>query len=373
MKILYFTGGYSPHDRRFLGAVVEQGMDVSLLSFHAGAMEHSGYNLPDGVQALGGIAKSTRLDWFALPRLVRQVQSTARRIQPDVIHAGPMHLGAFLAAAAHEHPLVSMSWGSDLLADARSGKRRLMARFTLSRSDAFIGDCQAVRKSAIELGMAHERIVTFPWGVNLEQFYPSADRQVREQLGWRDATVLISTRSWEPLYGVDILVQAFLKASRQESSLRLLLVGGGSQKALLEGMIEDARTCDKVHLVERVSESELPRYYNSGDLYVSVSHSDGSSVSLLEAMACGLPVLVSDIPGNREWVEHGANGWLFPDGDVEGLTQNILMLARNRDGLKPAGMLGREITEQRADWQKNHVRMFQAYSMAIDHAKRNRK
>jgi glycosyltransferase involved in cell wall biosynthesis len=265
-----------------------------------------------------------------------------------------------------------MSWGSDLLADARRGIRRLMARFVLSRSDAFIGDCQAVRESAIELGMAHERIVTFPWGVELKQFSPEGDGALRSQLDWQNAFVLVSTRAWEPLYGVDILVQAFLQASHQDDSLRLLLVGGGSQLALLEGMIENARAQDKVHIVERVSETELSGYYNSGDIYLSASHSDGSSVSLLEAMACGLPVLVSDIPGNREWVEKGVNGWLFPDGDVAALTQKILMLARTRDGLKTAGMHGRKNAELRADWQKNHSRLFQAYEMAIDHAGRNR-
>ena len=55
--------------------------------------------------------------------------------------------------------------------------------------------------------------------------------------------------------------------------------------------------------------------YRAADLYLSASHSDGSSVSLMEALGCGLPVLVSDIPGNREWVTDGEQGWLFPDGD----------------------------------------------------------
>ena len=245
----------------------------------------------------------------------------------------------------------------------------MAAKFTLSRSDAFLADCQAVRKRAIELGMQAGRIVTFPWGVDLEQFTPRGVGALRSQLGWQNAFVLVSTRAWEPLYGVDILMRAFLEAQKRDESLRLLLLGGGSQRAMLERMISDAGAQQKVHIVPRVDEAELPEYYRSADMYLSASHSDGSSISLLEAMACGLPVLVSAIPGNKEWVEEGVNGWLFPDSDVNALVENILELARSKDGLRDTGANGRKVVEDRADWQQNIARLFQAYGMAIDHAR----
>jgi glycosyltransferase involved in cell wall biosynthesis len=248
----------------------------------------------------------------------------------------------------------------------------MAARFTLKRSDAFLADCQAVRERAIELGMNAGRIVTFPWGVDLHLFSPQGAGALRSQLNWQDAFVLVSTRAWEPLYGVDILVRAFLEAQKMDGSLRLLLLGGGSQKMMLERMISDAGAQQKVHILARVDEAELPEYYRSADIYLSASHSDGSSVSLLEAMACGLPVLVSDIPGNREWVEEGVNGWLFPDSDVSALAENILALARSREGLRAAGVHGRKVAEERADWQQNHARLFQAYETAIDHARRKK-
>ncbi len=369
VKVLYFTGGFSPHDRRFVRALVDAGVDVKFLSFFDAAVKESRHRLPEGVEILGGLSKSTMLRWITVPSLVRAVQSIVRRVEPDVIHAGPMHQGAFLTAMANAHPFVSMSWGSDLLAGARHGLSRMTARFTLTRSDAFLADCQAVRERAIELGMAAERIVTFPWGVDLKQFSPEGDGALRSQLDWQDAFVLVSTRAWEPLYGVDILVRAFLEALKMDESLRLLLLGGGSQKTTLERMIRDAGALQKVHLLARVDEAELPGYYRSADIYLSASHSDGSSVSLLEAMACGLPVLVSDIPGNREWVQQDVNGWLFPDGNVDALAEKILMLARSRARLSGAGARGRKLAEERADWQQNQARLFQAYGMAIDHAR----
>ena len=69
------------------------------------------------------------------------------------------------------------------------------------------------------------------------------------------------------------------------------------------------------------------------DLYISASHVDGSSVSLMEALACGLPCVVSDIPANKEWVTDGVNGWIFPDGDVDALAEIILKAVEKRESL----------------------------------------
>jgi L-malate glycosyltransferase len=81
-------------------------------------------------------------------------------------------------------------------------------------------------------------------------------------------------------------------------------------------------------------------------------------------MACGCPVLVSDIPGNREWVTPGENGWLFPPDDPEALAQAILTAVDRRDRLPEMGRSARRLAEQRADWKHNFPRVFEAYRIA---------
>ena len=110
---------------------------------------------------------------------------------------------------------------------------------------------------------------------------------------------------------------------------------------------------------------DLPRYYHAADLYVSASHSDGSSVSLMESLASGLPALVSDIPGNREWIMPGENGWWFPDGDAEAMAQAILQAVEQRERLPVLGAAARTLAEQRADWSKNFQQLLRAYDMAV--------
>ena len=73
-------------------------------------------------------------------------------------------------------------------------------------------------------------------------------------------------------------------------------------------ILEQGDVLDRVHFGGQVGYDNLPLYYGASDLYLSASHSDGSSVSLMEALASGLPVLVSDIPGNREWISEGKTG-----------------------------------------------------------------
>jgi glycosyltransferase involved in cell wall biosynthesis len=101
------------------------------------------------------------------------------------------------------------------------------------------------------------------------------------------------------------------------------------------------------------------------DLYVSPAHVDGSSVSLMEALACGLPCLVSDIPANREWVTEGVNGWLFQDGDVNGLAARILLIMNGRESLGKVGEAARRVAEEKADWSKNFQKLLKAYELAL--------
>jgi glycosyltransferase involved in cell wall biosynthesis len=258
-----------------------------------------------------------------------------------------------------------MSWGSDLLWRARSGPGRWAARYALARSDAFACDCQAVRAEAVRLGMPERRIVVFPWGVDLEHFSPGSS-PLRTEWGWEGARVLLSARSWEPLLGVDLFVEGFLRAARARPQLRLLMLGSGSLEAAIRRRVRQAGLQHRVHFAGAVPYQRLPDYYRAADLYVSASHSDGSSISLLESMACGVPALVSDIPANREWVEPGVNGRWFPDGDAEALAQAMLEFA-DGGGWSTYGARSREIAEQRADWSRNFPRLLEGYELARRH------
>ncbi|MCJ7518124.1 MAG: glycosyltransferase, partial [Anaerolineaceae bacterium] len=95
-------------------------------------------------------------------------------------------------------------------------------------------------------------------------------------------------------------------------------------------------------------------------------HIDGSSVALMESMACGCPALVSDIPANLEWINDGIEGWVFKDNDSDNLAKKIIHISQNRDEKFSCGKQARVKAESNADWQKNFAKLLDTY----DHMKR---
>lgn len=383
MRILYFSRDYTSHDHRFLQALAHTEHKVYFLQLERRGHTLEDRPLPAAIEQIhwaGGRGPARLSDG---PRLWLDLKRVIRQIKPDLIQAGPLQRAAFMVALTGFRPLLSMSWGYDLLVDAnQSAAWRWATGYTLKRSAAMVGDCDIIRQLAIAHGMPEARIVTFPWGIDLDHFTPA--RRERSTLGYPVGSsssapsaathtpspfVLLSTRGWEPIYGVDIIARAFVTAARQRPELQLVMLGNGSLATTLRRIFTQGNVEDRVIFPGQVKFTELPRYYQMADLYLSASHSDGSSISLLEAMACGNPVLVSDIPGNREWVspfqEGGRIGWLFPDSDAQALAQAIMLAVEQREQLPEMGRRARTLAEGRADWKKNFPRLFEAYNIAL--------
>jgi glycosyltransferase involved in cell wall biosynthesis len=370
MRILYSTSGYTPHDARFLQALAGTPHDVHYLPLDRPSAEGETLHLPEGIRRVNWTGGSHKQNLLDAPRLRRGLRQVVADLQPDVLHAGPVTRSALLAAWAGIHPLVTMSWGSDILWEAQGNPGDWAARYTLARSDVLVCDCHAVRQAAARLGMNRERIIVFPWGVDLDHFRPGPGLALRERLGWEEAHVVLSARNFEPIYGVDVLARGFILAARSDPALRLLLVGIGSLRRRLEQILQRWHMLERAHFAGSVELEDLPEYYRACDLYVTASRSDGSSVSLLEAMACGKPSIVSDIPGNREWVRPEQEGWWFRQGRSEDLAAHLSEAFRDPARLREMGDRARRTAEGRADWRRNFPLLLQAYDLAREVSRR---
>ena len=374
MRILFFTRDYTTHDHRFLAALAKTEHEVAYLRLERGSRQLEDRPLPEGVTAIPWAGGRRPVNFWGGPRLLADLRRVIHEFKPDLVQSGPLQRSAFLVALSGFRPLVSMSWGYDLLHDAsRNRLWRWATRYTLNRSAIMVGDCTTIRQKAMSFGMPDERIVTFPWGVDINHYSPAGSLQKqpdwRERLGWGAETfVLLSTRGWEPIYGVDLIARAFARLAPQRPELRLVMLGNGSLSGQLRRIFVQGGVLEQVHFPGQVNQRDLPRYYRAADLYLSASHSDGTSISLLEAMACGRPALVSNIPGNREWVSQGENGWWFEDGDVESLTQALLCAIEERGRLPQMGRAARRLAEQRANWERNFPKLLEAYDLALHHA-----
>jgi glycosyltransferase involved in cell wall biosynthesis len=367
LRILYFTRDYTTHDYRFLTSLAESGLEVFSLRLEKRHFRYEERPLPEKIRQVEWAGGGAPLLPAGMLNLLPDLKRVIKEIKPDLIHAGPIPSTAFLTALTGFKPLVSMSWGSDLLSEIDLNHNTLQsAKCALEGSSIMVCDCQAVQRRAEELGFPAEKTVIFPWGIDLDHFQPGDGSGLRRKLGWNDSHFMVlSTRSWEPIYRVDVTVRGFALASRNRPELRLLLLGGGSQDKIIRGLVDEYGLEDKVFFGGQVGQKDLPDYYRASDLYVSSSHSDGSSVSLMEALACGRPALVSDIPGNAEWIEPDRQGWLFRDGDECDLQGKLEAVLGDQGSLQAVSHAARELAEARADWKVNFQKLLYAYQLAV--------
>jgi glycosyltransferase involved in cell wall biosynthesis len=366
LKVIYFSSDYCTHDHRFLATIREGGHQAYHLRLQANPRQVEDRPVPEGVEIVHWAGGQRPFRWRDLPRLALDFRRVVERIQPDLVHAGPIQTCAFIAALSGFRPLLTMSWGFDLMEDVhRNWWWEWVTRFTLSRSTFFTSDAQVTRDTAVECGMNPDRTVVFPWGVDISRFAPKPhNREPRS--GNRKPFLIFCNRSWEPRYGVDVLAKAFVKIAEAAPNVRMMLMGGGSQGARIRQILLNGGVLDRVQFPGQISQTDLPRWYHMADVYISPSHVDGSSVSLMEALASGLPCLVSDIPANCEWVSEGVNGWLFPDGDADALAGKILQAVVQRERLPVIRRAARAVAEERADWKKNADKLFAAYRQAVE-------
>lgn len=381
MRIIYFSKSYTPHDYRFLSSLANTAHEIFYLKLESNQRQTEDRPVPSNIQQILWAGGRREFRWRDLARLTLDFRRLTKQIKPDLIHAGPIQTCAFIAVLSGFRPVLTMSWGYDLVHEAdRNSWMKWVTRYTLKRSTYFTSDAQVTCDKAVALGANPERTVIFPWGVDIEQFAPKTfqraaltgevsprRRGVAAAKGSSiPAVTLFCNRTWEKIYGVDVLAKAFAKVAAGNPDISLILLGGGSEGTRIRQILMNGGVLDRVHFGGQVRQNDLPRWYHMADIYISPSHVDGSSVSLMEALASGLPCLVSDIPGNKEWIVEGENGWLFRDGDADDLADKILYAIRNGRWFQKIGEAARRTAEQKADWKKNFGKLLEAYEKTID-------
>ena len=181
---------------------------------------------------------------------------------------------------------------------------------------------------------------------------------------------IISIRQTEPLYNVSLLIQAIPYCSKKtEKQIEFLIGGEGSQKASLVRLAEKLKIVERVKFLGKLSEAELFHNLQNSDLYVSTSLSDSTSVSLLEAMACQLIPIVTDIPGNREWVKDGENGFLVPVDRPEILAEKIVEVVENFKKYQSWLEKNLNLIKQKANLEENLKKIEQNFLELVENQK----
>jgi D-inositol-3-phosphate glycosyltransferase len=177
-----------------------------------------------------------------------------------------------------------------------------------------------------ECGAAADRISVIPCGVNMDLFHPISRSAAREMTGMGDARTVLFVGRIEPLKGIDSLLRAFAGLP-ESSSARLVLIGGddGSRKEIdqLKALASTVGIESRVNFVGTVKHELMPYYYNAADVCVVPSHYESFGLVPLEALACGTPVVATDVGDLQNIIREGETGYVVPVNGPETLTAKI--------------------------------------------------
>jgi glycosyltransferase involved in cell wall biosynthesis len=213
-------------------------------------------------------------------------------------------------------------------------------------------------------------IMELPNGVDVQHFHPDADaRELCARYGLKrtDRVILFVGALDRAHYfkGIGVLLQAFLRLP--DDSVKLLIVGDGDLRISYQEQARQLGLGGRVIFCGRVSAEELPAHYVLCDLLVLPSTTMGEAfgVVLLEAMACGKPVIASNLPGVRSVVSDGEDGLLVRPGDVDDLAGKVELLLDDPQRRQEMGRRGRAKVEERYAWPKVISRLVQVYEEAL--------
>lgn len=376
MRILFLVSCVTDHDEKFVRNLSAAGHETCIFSFHAKTVDPRLAALPHITVEAVSLRILPKVQRFMPVHLLPRLRACIRRFRPDVIHGGNTWNESFLGALSGFHPLLVMPYGSDVLLDSERNFWFAFANRTVFRAADWVTcDAEHVKKKLIaDFAFPAERITVIPWGIDVEAIARGRDTHrdaVRASLGWQDAFIVIMTRNHEPVYGIDMFLRGMARVAALNPKVRVIMIGGGSLTGALQEQARAAGIADIIRWTGKIPREQLLQYLYAADTYVSTSLSDGTSVSLLEAMAARLSTVLTAVPSNLEWIVDGQNGAIVPIGDDAALAEAVLALAADPARNESYARRNLEIVRARGDWAGNFRAIEEIYERLVkgEHAR----
>ncbi len=366
MKIAFISAARSIHTVKWVNFLARRGHEIRL------------YSLPDHENKLGNIdpavnivylEKSGFAGYFTnAPQLRRQIRDFA----PDIVNAHYASGYGTLAALSRVHPLLLSVWGSDVYDfPLKSPVHKQLVKRNLEKADAVASTSRVMADRVRRVLRYNKPIFITPFGVDTSLFCPG------EEPGGQRAGVRFGTvKALEDKYGMDYLIRAFAMVKKRlpdSADVTLEIYGKGSRREALQGLIDSLGLSDCAKLCGAVPNTQVPEIIRGMDIFCLPSTLDSESfgVSAVEAMACGVPVVCSDVDGFRETVEDGVTGYLVPRCNEKALADKMYELAVNPQLCRMLGKAGRERVLRLYDFSKNVEEMEDFYRRTIELAHRS--
>ncbi len=377
VRVLFLAWGFSIHARRRIELFTsDRSFEVAVASTHhygfadarnipltGAAQETDGTGHPgaEGIAAWAWRATRAALRRVTSParrllgrktllgevsrsiRDIRILRTAAKTFRPDVVFLQTLLYPCYLAYFLPRHlPVIVTFWNGDVTWWARwNGIERRFKKWIVlhgvRRARAITVNSRTAHDACLGYGTQPEKVhlIRYP-GVDLVRFRRSSKEEARGRLEIRARRAVLCPRGLGGFLNSDVIVEAAARVVNADpETLFLFLSGNGGE----EEREKHARRAAELGIEGncrwegQVPWESMPLYYSASDVMVSVSQNDSLPNCMLEAMACGVPVIMGDIPQIREWVSDGVNGILVPTRDPVALAEGILKILSDPDGI----------------------------------------
>lgn len=354
MRICYLSAGPFAHVGAYIDHFQRAGHDV-----HFVALSPS----PDRPVAVHDAFPAGAHAKWKYPLSFARARAVIRRLKPDIVHAHYATSGGLASLVCGFHPTIVTAHGTDLTAGVSSRVWRPLLKRVFDHADRVNTVSDDLKAMAVSLGVPETKVSVLTPGVDTDAFSPAP--------GPRRAGPprLLCNRRLEAVYDPLTVVCALAELKKRGLAFEATLAGDGALAPAARALVEAAGLGGRVRLAGAVAPERMPALLREHDVYLSASRWDGTSLSLLEAMATGLFPVVSRIPANRAWLEHGAGGLLHAPGDARDLADQIELYVRRPE----LGAVARELNRAKVvafgDRRTNMARLELAYRELVDAAR----
>ncbi len=392
VKVLFVTSAYPSNEsdprgnfvHRLARGIQREGAGVTVIA--PGASFAPSNEILDGVNVqrarywiprwqnltagFGGIVPSLRnRPWLLLqvPCMISALTWKALRLSRhyDVVHAHwlyPAGIAGSIACARHKVPLIVTSHGSDAAMALRYAPLRWLSARICRSASACVGVSHAVTKSLVELGAPPEHTSFIPLGVDLvdsERFDSMDESPDFLRFKRFDGFRMVFIGRMVSLKSIETLLDAHSELEQRGHSVACALIGSGPSQDSLQAIARRNRS-HNIIFAGSLPTAVTQQWLSAGHVLVLPSVSEGRGIVIVEAMAQGLPAVVSDIPGPRELVDDGVTGFLFPAKDVEALANRLEELIQSERLRREMGRRARQFVEMEALTTEHSARKYLA-------------
>ena len=298
-------------------------------------------------------------------------------VQPDLVHALRIPFEGMLASFTPEkYPLLVSTWGNDLTLHAGGLKRMTdWTRKTLQRANGLMADADRDLKLAADWGYSEAHpvlMVPGNGGLDLEYFQELNERRLQKKISSGSQVYrIINPRGFRPgSVHQDVFFNAIPGILKKIPNVQFICTAMAGQPAA-ERWVRELGIESHVQLLPYLPQKELWDWYQSCDLYLSLSSHDGTPNTFLEAIACGCFPVVGDIPSLRYWITEGKTGMLVDPTNVDQIVETVVKVLQDKELRETAGLMNWNIVNEKVDRKKIRKRIFQFYKRFFPNTGKN--